>query len=117
MGGNVGTVGTWERAGTIRKTLDSLRGLSIALLGHERFGQHARDLVLLAALAGGPLTSHKASDVCGLPRGTVARRLARLEGMGLVQRRAGGAYTLSREAMSRLGRAHGRRVERPSGRS
>ncbi|MBR1193972.1 MarR family transcriptional regulator [Bradyrhizobium sp. AUGA SZCCT0160] len=72
------------------------------MFGHERYGACSRDLILLAGLAGGPLTPHKASEVCGVPRGTAARRLAHLEAKGLVQRRASGAYTLTREAMSRL---------------
>lgn len=80
-----------------------MRTMCIVMLGHERYGACARDLVLLAALADGPLAPNKASDVWGIPRGTAARRLAHPEACGLVQRRAGGAYTLTCEGVRRLG--------------
>ena len=90
------------KAADLRALLDAMRHLSMGLLGHEQFGQHARDLVLLAALAGGPLTPHKASEICGIPRGTVARRLKHLEAHGLVQRGERGRYRLTPKAVRRL---------------
>jgi DNA-binding MarR family transcriptional regulator len=86
----------------LHRILDDMRVSSIALLGTSQFGSHARDLVLLMALAGGSLTPHKASEVCGIPRGTVARRLKRLAAKGLVQLGPDGRYRIAPKAMRRL---------------
>lgn len=89
-------------ADELRALLSAMRTLSRRLLGHQQFGANARDLVILMALGTGPMTTLKTAQYVGMPRPTAARRLKHLEAKGLVQRREGGAFTLTQRALRKL---------------
>lgn len=96
----------------LRRTLDAMRALSIALLGQHRFASHAGDVLLLLGVAIGdleakPMTAYKLADYVGMPRGTVLCRLAMLRRAGLVDK-DGHRYTLTSEGRRRAVRAVGR---------
>lgn len=86
--------------------LDLTHTLSVGVLGRERFGANADDLLLLCAVgAGRPSSAHKLADQAGIPRPTVVRKLGELEAAGLVQRLDGGRYMLAPGVMDSQGAA------------
>lgn len=100
-------MGTWERADTMRHVLDTMRTLSMRLLGQARFGANASDVLLLCAVAVGhleakPMGAMKVAAYCGIPRPTCMRRLGVLQRAGLVERDRHKRYTLTVKALRRL---------------
>lgn len=96
-----------------RQLLHLMRSLSLQLLRQERFGAHSGDVLLMCAVAIGhaehkPMTALKLGQYVGIPRATAARRLQRLEAMGLVRRGERGRYALTAKASRRI-EATGRR--------
>lgn len=75
----------------MRLLLDLTRVLSAGLLGQDRFGASADDLLLVAAVAvgeaeGKPLSAWKLAEQAGIPRPSVVRKLTELEAIGLVRK-------------------------------
>lgn len=80
-----------QRTTILRLVLDLARILSAGLLGQERFGASADDLLLVTAVAvgeaeGKPLSAWKLAEQAGIPRPSVVRKLTELEAIGLVRK-------------------------------
>ena len=80
-----------QRATILRLVLDLTRTLAAGLLGQDRFGASADDLLLVAAVAvgeaeGKPLSAWKLAEQAGIPRPSVVRKLGELEALGLVRK-------------------------------
>lgn len=88
-----------QRALVAVAMLDVLRAFGAAYLGRKRFGTHADELVLLAAVfvgqaEGRPMNASKLAAYAGIPRPTVIRKLKALARRGVLERLDDGLYAL-----------------------